>query len=98
MSRRSWVIAGATLLAALPWALAAAGMVYAYYFVPQVQQKPLMLGIFLLAFWVAIACFATAVFACVDAPRRLPWLASALASFSYTLAFAALHGLQLAAG
>jgi hypothetical protein len=94
MTRRSWAIAGATLLAALPWVFAAAGTVYAYYFVPVVQQKPLLLGTYLLAFWIAIACFATAVSACVDASHRIPWAISAAASFFYTLAFAASHGLR----
>jgi hypothetical protein len=94
MTPRSWAIAGATVLAALPWVFAAAGVAYAYGFLPVAQQKPLMLGTFLLAFWVAIACFATAVFACVDAPSRIPWAASAVASFFYAVVFAASNSLQ----
>jgi hypothetical protein len=94
MTQRSRAIAGAAVLAVLPWALAAAGAVYAYWLVPVLQQQPLMQGIFVLAFWIAIACFATAAFVCADASYKIPWVASAVVSFLYTLAFAAIHGLR----
>lgn len=98
MTQRSWGIASAAVLGALPWAVAAAGAVYAYWLVPVLQQKPLMQGIFVLAFWIAIACFTTSASACADASHKIPWVISAVASFFYTLAFAAIHGLPWLAG
>lgn len=94
MTQRSWGIASAAVLGALPWAVAAAGAAYVYWLVPVLQQKPLMQGIFVLAFWIAIACFTTSASACADASHKIPWVISAVASFFYTLAFAAIHGLR----
>jgi hypothetical protein len=94
MTSRSGVVASATLLAALPWAVAAAGAVYAYYLEPGAQQKTVLLGSIFLGFWIAVASFCTAVVTCVDAPRKRPWALSAAAGFCYMLAYAAIQGLR----
>jgi hypothetical protein len=94
MTFRAWAIAVATVLAVLPWTVALAGTLYAFFCAPVTHFGSIMRGSFALAFWIAVACFATSVSACVDALQRLPWMVSAVVSFCYMLVFAAMHGVR----
>ena len=94
MTPRFRTFVAATLLAAFPWMVAAAGAVYAHFLGSGAQQKIIMLGALFLGFWIAVASFCTAIVTCVDAPRRLPWALSAAAGFCYLLAYAAIQGLR----